>query len=200
MTRSRLQLPLTASGLGLVHIVQAVLAIVGVSLWLFVPWIWMTAQGVKNDIRTLEESLLQTRQLHTQFINQTQTSGYSLAPARLQTLPQEVQFARQLSSQQRFSWTQFLNDLEAAVPKNVSMESVSLNFKNSSIALAGATASLKDLAALVKGLEDHEAFQNVILSGHKSQAQTKKKPSAFPNAVDFSLEVTYQPSAGHSLK
>ena len=207
MSHLRLHLPLTASGLGLVHGLQVLLALVCLGLWLFVPWIWMTAQGVQEDIQNLEASFLETQQLHTQFINQTQTSGYSLAPARLQALPHEVKFARQLSTQQRFSWTQFLNDLEAAVPKNVSMESVALNFKNSSIALSGSTASLKDLAALVKGLEDHDAFQNVILAGHKAQDQKKtrtknrkqeKKAPAFPNAVDFSLEVTYQRSTGQS--
>ena len=197
MTSLRLQVPLTAPGLGLVRILQAVLLIVCVSLWLCVPWIWMTAQSVKDDITSLEESLLQTRQLHTQFIHQTETSGYSLSPARLRTLPQEVQFAKQLSSQHRFSWTQFLNDLEAAVPKNVSMESVAINFKNSSIALSGTAGSLKDLAALVKGLEDHEAFQDAIVSGHKSLEQKKQKPVPFPNAVEFSLEVTYQRTTGN---
>lgn len=192
MTRLRLQVPLSAPGLGLLQILQAVLAIVCIGLWLFVPWIWMTAQDVKEDIASLDESLLQTRQLHTQFINQSEISGYSLSQTRLKTLPQEVKFATQLSSQQRFSWTQFLNDLEAAVPKNVSMESVALNFKNSSIALSGTTKSLTDLAALVKGLEEHEAFRNVIVSGHESRAKQKLKPEAFPNAVDFSLEVIYQ--------
>lgn len=197
MTSLRIHVPLTAPGLGFVRILQAVLAIVCVSLWLFVPWIWMTAQKVKNNITNLEESLLQTRQLHTQFIKQTETSGYSLSPARLRTLPQEVQFAKQLSSQHHFSWTQFLNDLEAAVPKNISMESVTLNFKNSSIALSGTAGSLKNLAALVKGLEDHAAFQDVMVSGHKSLEQKKQKRVAFPNAVDFSLEVTYERTTVH---
>jgi len=192
MTGLRLHVPLTAPGLGLVRILQVILAIVAISLWLFVPWIWMTAQGVKDDIVKLETSHVQTQQLHSQFISQAETSGYSLSSKRLKMLPQEVQFATKLSTQHRFSWTQFLNDLEAAVPKNVSMESVALNFKKSTIALSGTTKSLKDLAALVKGLEEHEAFRNVIVSGHKSRAKKKQKREAFPNAVDFSLEVTYQ--------
>ena len=192
MTGLRLHVPLTAPGLGLVRILQVILAIVAISLWLFVPWIWMTAQGVKDDIVKLETSHVQTQQLHNQFISQAETSGYSLSSKRLKMLPQEVQFATKLSTQHRFSWTQFLNDLEAAVPKNVSMESVALNFKKSTIALSGTTKSLKDLAALVKGLEEHEAFRNVIVSGHKSHAKKKQKREAFPNAVDFSLEVTYQ--------
>lgn len=192
MTNIPLHVPLPAPGLGLVRMLQLVLGIVGVSFWLFVPWIWITAQGVKDDIVNLEESQFQTRQLHNQFISQAETSGYSLSSQRLKTLPQEVKFATKLSSQQRFSWTQFLNDLEAAVPKNVSMESVALNFKESTIALSGTTKSLKVLAALVKGLEEHDAFRNVIVSGHKARAKKKQKKTAFPNAVDFSLEVTYQ--------
>ena len=192
MTSARLHIPLTAPGLGLVRILQAVLAIVCVGLWLFIPWIWITAQDVKADILNLEESLLQTRKLHNQFINLAETSGYSLSPTRITALPQEVHFAKQLSSHQRFSWTHFLNDLEAAVPKNVSMESVTLNFKKSSIALSGTTKSLQDLAALVKGLEEHVAFRNVNVSGHKSRSPKKQKQLSFPNAVDFSLEVIYQ--------
>ena len=198
MTRMGLQIHLQANGLGLIQVLQAILAIIALSLWLFVPWLWLTATGVQKDIINLEESLTQTRQLHHQFVNQAETSGLSLSPARLKTLVHEVRFAKHLASHQRFSWTQFLNDLEGAVPKNVSMESVALNFKKSAIALSGTTASLKDLANLVKGLEEHEAFNNVIVAGHKTRKKKDNTPDPFPNAVDFSLEVSYQPKTGRS--
>ncbi|MFB3071072.1 MAG: PilN domain-containing protein, partial [Nitrospirales bacterium] len=115
----------------------------------------------------------------------------------LQTLPQHVAFAKELATHQKFSWTQLLNDLEAAVPIRISIESVTLDFRNSSIAVSGAALTLEDLSALVHGLEQHPAFQHIVVSNHKVQKKKDKKRKF--SFIAFSLAVTYQPGeAAHA--
>ena len=105
--------------------------------------------------------------------------------------------AKELATHQKFSWTQLSNDLETAVPTRISIESVTLDFRNSSIALSGAALTLEDSSALVNGLEQHPAFQHIVLSNHK--VQKKKDQKRKFSFIAFSLAVTYQPGeAAHS--
>ena len=102
-------------------------------------------------------------------------------------------------------------DLEEAVPPRVSISSVTLNFKESTILLNGAVRTLPDLAAIVNSLESHSKFRKVVLSQHRVQASPTSGPTeaSQPGGADatkktiekegsrqvhFSLTVAYHPN------
>jgi len=153
--------------------------------------LWWETQQIESAIRQDEEAISQIMATSRQFRKQAEAKGYNLSDQWIQTLPKHVAFAEDLATHQKFSWTQLLNDLETSVPANISMESVTLDFRNSSIALSGAALTLEDLSALVNGLEQHPAFQHLVLSNHK--LQKKKDQTRKFDFIAFSLTVTYQP-------
>ncbi|UCE63561.1 MAG: hypothetical protein JSU59_12055, partial [Nitrospirota bacterium] len=69
-------------------------------------------------------------QTNQQLMVKANALGFDLSDNRRQELPKEVIFVNTIRTHQNFSWTQFLNDLEATVPEKISMESVTLNFKD----------------------------------------------------------------------
>lgn len=191
MRTLRLHLPLASSGLAIVQLIQA--ALVGASLLFFsgIGWLWWETQEVEAEIREYEEGVSQVMETSRQFRQQAEANGYNLSDQWIQALPQHVAFSNQLASQQKFSWTQFLNDLETAVPPRISMDAVVLDFQHSKIMLSGAALTLDDLSALVNGLERHPAFQQIVLANHKIQKKDDKKRKF--SFFAFNLEVTYQP-------
>lgn len=197
MRTPRLHIPLSAQGLGLVRLIQAALAGTCLLLFLGMGWLWWDTQQIESEIRQDEKAITQIMNTSRQFRQHAEAKGYNLSDQWLQALPQHVAFAEELATHQKFSWTQLLNDLETAVPARISMESITLDFRNSSIALSGAALTLEDLSALVNGLEQHPAFQHIVLSNHK--VQKKKDQERKFSFIAFSLAVTYQPGeAAHS--
>lgn len=191
MSTPRLHISLASSSLVVVQLIQA--ALVGASLIFFsgIGWLWWETQEVEAEIREYEEGVSQVMETSRQFRQQAEAKGYNLSDQWIQALPQHVAFSNALASQQKFSWTQFLNDLETAVPARISMDSVVLDFQRSTITLSGAALTLDDLSALVNGLERHQAFQQIVLANHKilKKDDKRRKFSFFA----FNLEVTYQP-------
>jgi len=94
----------------------------------------------------------------------------------------EVQFANQLIAKRAFSWTRLLTDLEESVPPRISIESISVDTRESEIALDGSAMSLRDLTAFIISLEDHPAFMGAVLVRHRVLES---------DAVEFGLKVRY---------
>ena len=186
----RLHLSLTDPGIGTLGLVQwgLTLLIVG-SLAIAGYIVWYTGE-LTDEITYLEQGLTQIQASNHQLMSQAASKGFDLSNSRIQALPKEVAFARQIRKQQSFSWTRFLNDLEATVPPKVSMDSVVLNFKEGSIALSGTSATLKDLNSLVNRLETHPAFHHVVLSRHALKNMGKNKKKRF---LQFTMTVGYTP-------
>ncbi len=192
MSTTGLHIPLSALGLQTVRLIQTALSGICLLLVISMGWLWWESHEIETEILEQETAIAQIMDISRQFRQQAEDKGYNLSDQWVQTLPQHVAFAEELATHQQFSWTQLLNDLEMAVPPNVSMESVTLDFRNSSIALSGAALNLQDLSALVDGLEHHPAFQKIVLSNHKVQKKKdKKKKFSF---IVFNLTVTYQPN------
>lgn len=192
MSTTGLHIPLAASGLQTVRLIQSALAGICLLLVISMGWLWWESHEIETKILEQEIAIAQIMDISRQFRQQAEEKGYNLSDQWVQTLPQHVAFAKELATHQQFSWTQLLNDLEMAVPPNVSMESVTLDFRNSSIALSGAALNLQDLSALVDGLENHPAFQKIVLSNHKVQKKKDKKRKF--SFIVFNLTVTYQPN------
>ena len=193
MNIPRLHIPLAAQGLATIRLIQAGLAGICVLFVLAMGWMWWETQQIEAETLNEEETIAQVMETSRQFRQQAEANGYNLSDQGLQALPQQVTFAKELAVLQKFSWTQLLNDLESAVPPRIAMESVILDFQHSTIALSGTALTLEDLSALVNGLEQHPAFQDIVVSDHKFQKKKDKDKERTFSYFVFNLEVTYQP-------
>jgi len=172
-------------------------------------WCWRESRPLDEKAARYELSTARVQELNRQFADQMVRDGLTLTAEQMTTLVREVKFANQLAENRVFSWTRLLSDLEEAVPPRVSISTVTLNFKESTIQLNGAVRALPDLTALVHSLESHAKFRKVVLSQHRVQTppggttgasqpggtdttvKTIGKESA--RQVEFSLTVAYHP-------
>lgn len=189
---SKLSLSLNAPGLQIVRWLQTILFLVAVGFLSCSMWIVWETYALDEQIVELQQAITRTQMLDQQFVQEAQAQeGLNFSPARMSLLAQEVEFAKRLHTHQSFSWTIFLTELEAAVPDRISMESITLNFRDGTIALSGSAATLSDLQALVNGLDAHRSFADVVVASHKIKTPDEREPNAKPYVV-FSLKVTYQ--------
>ena len=189
----KISLSFSPPGIHAVQKVQWTLVAISIGFLLLSGWILVTGQHLQAQTATLQEEMASTQLLDANFVQQAEQEGFEFSQERTTRLAKEVQFANNLDAHQAFSWTQFLTDLELAVPTRISMESVALNYKDGTISLSGSAQSLKDLTALVDGLEKHRAFYDVIVSSHKTKTPERKKSYSKPYIV-FSMKVGYSHS------
>lgn len=153
--------------------------------------LWWYGQVLDQQTSSLQTQMSILKQANQQLMIKANELGFDLTEKRRQELPKEVTFVKMIRTHQGFSWTQFLNDLEATVPEKISMDSVRLNFfKEATIALQGSASTLKDLNLFVDKLENHQAFHDVILLRH---TQKRKKENEKHQYIVFTMKVSYEP-------
>lgn len=196
----RMHLSLSADGFGVLRAAQVVMSLaivggVGAALWSLAESRDLQARAVPYE--TAANRIIESTGA---YMKEAKLAGYDLSDERLKGLDGEVAFTNQMVAKRAFSWTRFLSDLEEAVPPRVSISSVGVSFKDgvSTIAVAGSAVALRDLTALVNGLEGHAAFRNVVLSHHQTQGPPEKpgdqsRDLEGTRQVEFSLTVTYRP-------
>ena len=189
----RLNLSLAPQWFRLFRAAQWIMALLIAGSLSLSAWSWWHSRSLEADAAQYQLAAGRVEEMNRHFIEEAARAGVDLADERLKTLPREVAFTNQLLEQRAFSWTRFLNDLEEAVPPSVSIGSVTVNFKDSLIALNGTARSLKDLTGLVNGLEGHPAFRNVVLSQHTFRATEGAGDGR--GMLEFTLTVTYHPAS-----
>ena len=184
----RLHLSFIAPGINRLYLTQWTLTILTVGCLALTGGIWWYGHSLEVQTASLQDRIAELQLTNQQMMVKAGSQGFDLSDRRRQELPKEVTFAQEIRAHQSFSWTQFLNDLESAVPEKISMESVMLNFKDATIALQGSAATLADLNLFVNGLENHRAFHHVVLSRHSHKA---KKENESHKYVTFTMKVSY---------
>jgi len=147
-------------------------------------------QRIEEHVSHMEAKLTNLQTAHNTLMNQARTEGIDLSDKRIRALPDEITFTKQVRERLAFSWTQFLNDLEAAVPPKISMDSAVANFKDSTIILSGSSSTLKTLHHLVESLKASPSFHHVVLTQHA--IRRTRKPHRHPFVL-FTMTVSYQP-------
>lgn len=198
MNLPRLNVPLTAPGVDGLKYLQTTLAGLSVLFFLTATWLWYEKQSIEDHILNQETTIAQTRQTHRRFLRQSAAEGFDLSASALETLPQEIKFANQVVQHQKFSWTRLLNDLERTTPRRISMESIVLDNRKSSLALSGSALTLQDLLAFVDTVKDHPSFHRVEIINHKMQQRPLNVHTGPATFIGFSLKVTYEPSPRRS--
>ena len=130
-------------------------------------------------------------------------AGLTLTDEQVNAVRKEIAFANQLTEKHDFSWTEMLHNLEDGMPPHVSINSVRLNFQDSTIQLHGAVKTMQDLDALVTKLNEAGTFSRVGLTQHSIRtnvgaARRSTEASAADQSnqrstdvIDFALTVTY---------
>ena len=179
-----------APGVNNLALTQRILTYLTICCLILTGWLWWYGQDLDHQTSSIQTRMGILHQTNQQVLIKANALGFDLSDHRRQELPKEVTFVNTIRTHQNFSWTQFLNDLEATVPEKISMESVTLNFKDATIALQGSAATLKELNFFVDKLENHQAFHHVVLSRHSQKSKKKNKKHTY---VVFTMKVSYEP-------
>lgn len=199
MVRPSLHLPLTDPALAILRATQWGLLVLTVACVGATAWLWDDAQSILEQARNYEQATQRIEATSRTFVRDAEAAGINLSEARAKTIAHEVAVANRLLQTRAFSWTQFLNDLEETVPRNISIGSIAIDFKEMKSTITGTAASLKDVTAFVDTLEAHSAFQNVVLAQHRLQEEDEKdhrmmNPANERPMVSFGMTVAYRPS------
>ena len=132
---------------------------------------------------TIQAELDRVRQQDVDLIAEARREGIDLSAESLKRLPSEVELANQLLGKRTFSWTQFLTELEQAIPPRLALSSVRLDQAGRMVRLTGTAVSLEDITTFTVGLQDHATFKDPILAQHR----------VGPNGlVEFDVTVQYR--------
>ena len=144
-------------------VLVALSGIVGISI------LWSVTQTVMamRDRHDMQAGLDHVRMQDHQLLAEAQQEGIDLSEPSLQQLPTEVSLANQLLTKRRFSWTQFLSTLEAAIPQHVSIESIRLDPGSAVVHMTGLAVTVEDVTALTVTLQDHAVFRDPVLGQHR---------------------------------
>jgi Tfp pilus assembly protein PilN len=160
-------------------------------------WAWWASLDLTEEAYRYQQAAERVQRSAQQLVADSKVVGLELSDKQTGILAREASFANQLLEKRAFSRTRFLGDLESTLPPRISIGSVALNFKDSTITLNGAARTFKDLTTFVDGLERHPAFSNVVLSNHRiKESKDERKHGAAPDSgiqtVEFTLTVIYQ--------
>lgn len=170
--------------------------------WGVAAWCWWEARRAEADVAAYQRATARIEQLIATFQEAMRRDGLVLATEQAEGIRRQVAFMNQLANKRAFSWVQLLHDLGEGVPPHVSIDSVRLNFQDSTIQLRGTVRSLADLKTMVTQLEQHAAFAQVALNDHQQvQGTTDRTTKGTPDGaiqsrreepVSFSLRMNYQ--------
>ncbi|MGQ0812279.1 MAG: PilN domain-containing protein [Nitrospiraceae bacterium] len=135
------------------------------------------------ETHNIESALERVKEQDQHLLAEAAKQGIDLSDGAMQRLSGEVTFANQLIGKRVFSWTQFLTELEQAIPSRLAINSIRLDAGTWTIRLTGSALSLEDVTALTVALQDHATFKDPVLGQHRDSEN---------GLVDFDLAVRYQ--------
>ena len=161
------------------------LVLVTLSGILGVSILWSVTQTVMTmrDRHDMQARLDHVRMQDNQLLAEAQKEGIDLSGPSLQMLPAEVSLANQLLTKRHFSWTQFLSALEAAIPRGVSIKSISLDPGSTVVHVTGLAVTVEDVTALTVTLQDHAVFRDPVLGQQRVGSD---------GLVEFDLTLRYR--------
>ncbi|HBP87289.1 MAG TPA: PilN domain-containing protein [Nitrospirales bacterium] len=185
----RVHMNLSAPGIHFLQLSQLGLTFLILGALALTASFWWLGNSLQHQIEALKDQAAIVETANQQLIAQAKGAGLDLSFQAIRGIPPQITFVKQVRERVGFSWTQLLSDLETAIPPDITVSSVSLDEKTDTILLQGSAASLPDLNRLIHQLDNHAAFQNVLLSQHATK--TTKEKQGDSHSV-FSLKVTYE--------
>ncbi|HET9963365.1 MAG TPA: PilN domain-containing protein [Nitrospiraceae bacterium] len=172
---SRYRWYLAPARLGIIVLVGIILGGIGWDIWRSVL-VW-------QELQSIQDALEQVQERDRAVLKEAQQQGIDLSEAALQVLPKEIEFANQLIEKRAFSWTNFLTELEQAIPPRIAVNSIRLEPTNGTILLNGAARALEDVTTLTVAFQDHPRFKDPVLGQHRDAGN---------GIVEFDLSIRYR--------
>lgn len=198
-----LHLTFRSPAVAVVRRVQWVLSLIALTSLGFAVSFLQESRSLDEQSDYYEQALARQHRV-TQLLTEDMTrAGLTLTDEQINAVRKEVAFANQLTEKRDFSWTEMLHNLEDGMPPHVSINSVHLNFQDSTIRLQGSVKTMHDLDALVTKLNETGTFSRVGLTQHSirtnvgpARRSTEAGAAAQSNqrltdVIDFALTVTY---------
>ncbi len=169
-----------------VRAVRAVLGVLAIALIALSAFI-----AVRVTTLRAEEGRLSARA--TEAMAQAEQLRAQAAAIRAQVDPQELEAiaaaareANAIIEQRAFSWSHFLEEIEAALPGDVRVKSVQPFIEDGEVRVAMTVEAKEpeDLANFMNALEDDSTFRNVL---------PPEKQTAEDGIIDATVEATYDP-------
>jgi Tfp pilus assembly protein PilN len=165
-------------------------ALIKILLWAFSilligagAWQVQAYRAYQNEDHDLKESRLKVEESQRHLEKELRNLGMDTSEAGVRAFATKISALNELIVYKAFSWTLFLNELESAVPDNISVTRLQPKFPEGMVTLAGKAISLKDLTKLVIRLEDSKGFSEVFL---KDQTTNQE------GFVEFTVEFKYR--------
>jgi hypothetical protein len=182
--------------IAVVRWVQWTLAVITLASLGFVVVLLQESRSLDEQSEYYEHALARQHRVTQLLTEDMAHAGLTLTNEQVNAARQEIAFANQLTEKQDFSWTEMLHDLEKGIPSSISINSVRLNFQDSTIQLHGAVRTMQDLDALVTKLNQTGTFSRVGLTQHSIRQSMEAVTMAQSNqrstdVIDFALVVTY---------
>ncbi|MFZ5876395.1 MAG: PilN domain-containing protein [Nitrospirota bacterium] len=156
-------------------------ALCGVALAVGMGW-WVSE--TRREAVALEENLARVKQQTSRLREELRGAGFSPDdPAAVDRLVKQVDGLNHILEVKAFSWTALMNDLEAVVPRNVSIHSIQPDLKTKRLTFDGVALALNDVTALMTALQTSGRFVDVFL---QQQRITEE------NRTEFTIECVYQ--------
>jgi Tfp pilus assembly protein PilN len=145
------------------------LLLIGICVLLVIGICWNLRQAILTyqESSVIKAELDRVRQQDLDLIAEAKREGIDLSEEALKRLPSEVELANQLLGKRTFLWTQFLTELEQAIPPRLALSSVRLDQAGTMVRLTGTAMSLEDITTFTVGLQDHATFKDPILAQHR---------------------------------
>lgn len=145
---------------------------------------WWWASENRREEAVLQENTARVQEQASRLRDDLRGVGFSPDDdAAVGALVKQVAALNLVLEAKAFSWTALLNDLEAAVPKNVSVSSIRPDLKTKILTLDGVALGLQDVTALMTSLQEGGRFAEVFLQQQRSTED---------NRTEFTIQCTYR--------
>jgi type IV pilus assembly PilN-like protein len=198
-----MHLSFQSPAVALVRWVQWALSLIALTSLGFAVSFLHESRSLNEQSDYYEHALVRQHKVTQLLTEDMARAGLTLTDEQINTVRKEIAFANQLTAKRDFSWTEMLHNLEEAMPPHVSINSVRLNFQDSTIRLQGTVKTIQDLDALVTKLNEAGTFSKVGLTEHNIQTNVgparqstetvaaNQSNERSTDVIDFTLTVTY---------
>jgi type IV pilus assembly protein PilN len=144
---------------------------------------WWASEN-QREAAGLEDNVARVREQASRLTEELRRAGFSPDdPAAVDRLVKRVGGLNQVLESKALSWTALLNDLEAVVPRNVSLSSIRPDLKTRKLTIEGVALTLQDVTALMTALQTSGKFTDVFLQQQKATEE---------NRTEFTIECVYR--------
>ena len=160
---------------------------------------WVQTQEVHEDATRYAEAAERTTVLNRAFTAQLERDQLTLSAGQIAKIQQEIRDVNLLAEKRGFSWTQFLADLEEAVPSGVSISRIQRDEQRSTLTITGQATGMETLKTLLSTLQTRPGFHEPVLHRHDLSDASRHEGEGEheTTGVAFSVTVQYRGMVGN---